>query len=390
MKRAWIMVLMWCGTCCALAVEEPFPGEREWVSKLGDVVKGRFQSCTSSSVAVKVDRRRVEIPLNRLDEEDAALVRSLTGTAARRDLKLAETFWPLIMKELVNVTWTPVEKDISRGGGAARKGAVKSTSGSRKVDGFSCTTSLTVIQGPPFRIREYYRPPVRPANGSGQKNFDMVLESGELDAYYDTGKGLLAPGRHLPDDRTEMRGPAASLLPEGEKIAAREIKRFSNADYSLMRAKNPVRGAYETCRPNFLCRKVLSFYWNTEGSMVCGIMKLEYDNARVAVLFDAERKLMNAPGLGYAVMVSRMQKKSRDPRAKDKHYIHVALAADGLPVWRHEGPENEAGMDPLRYAELRESEKKVLLGKEKEREKAFRFRWEARKRLVESARKRNN
>lgn len=66
--------------------------------------------------------------------------------------------------------------------------------------------------------------------------------------------------------------------------------------------------------------------------MVCGVMKLEYDNARVAVLFDAEKKLMNAPGLGYAVMISRMNKKSRDPKVRDEHYYHVGLAADGLPL----------------------------------------------------------
>lgn len=72
-------MLAWCGACCALAEDYPFPGEREWVSKLGDVVKGTFQSCTGAKVAVKVDRKRVEIPLNRLDEEDAALVRLPDG-----------------------------------------------------------------------------------------------------------------------------------------------------------------------------------------------------------------------------------------------------------------------------------------------------------------------
>lgn len=46
-------------------------------------------------------------------------------------------------------------------------------------------------------------------------------------------------------------------------------------------------------------------------------------------------------------------------------------------------------MDPLRYGELRESEKKVVEEKEKEREKALRAKLEARQRLVESARKRN-
>ena len=52
-------------------------------------------------------------------------------------------------------------------------------------------------------------------------------------------------------------------------------------------------------------------YWNTEGEMVCGVMKLDYDNMRVAALFDGRRKLMNAPGLGYAVILSRLDKKGR-------------------------------------------------------------------------------
>lgn len=102
-------------------------------------------------------------------------------------------------------------------------------------------------------------------------------------------------------------------------------------------AKNSVKGGYETCKPNFLTRKILSFQWSTEGKMVCGVMKLEYDNARVAVLFDAEKKLMNAPGLGYAVMISRMNKKSRDPKVRDEHYYHVGLAADGLPFTTMKG-----------------------------------------------------
>ena len=169
-----------------------------------------------------MDRKRVEIPLNRLDEEDAALVRSLTGTTARRDIKLAETFWPYIMKELEKVTWIPVEKDISpRFSGAARKAATKTTAGTRKVDGFSCTTSVTSIRGNPFVIREYYSPQVRSTSGGGPKNFNLVLENGEVYACYDTGKGLLAPGKHFLEARTEMRGPVSSLLPPGEKIAAR-------------------------------------------------------------------------------------------------------------------------------------------------------------------------
>lgn len=115
MKLLLIAVLVWCGAVGAPAEEYAFPGEREWISKLGDVVRGSFQSCTGSKLALKTGRKRVEIPLNRLDEEDAALVNSLTGTAARRDLKLAAMLWPFLMKELEKVTWTTVEKDISPG-----------------------------------------------------------------------------------------------------------------------------------------------------------------------------------------------------------------------------------------------------------------------------------
>ena len=121
--------------------------------------------------------------------------------------------------------------------------------------------------------------------------------------------------------------------------------------------------------------------------MVCGIMKLDYDNMRVAALFDDQRKLMNAPGLGYAVILSRLDKKGRDSR-EDGRYYHVALAADGLPVYHHEGPEDEAAMNPLLYGKLRDSEKKAALAEERKREQAFRARQEARQRLVESARKR--
>ena len=67
----------------------------------------------------------------------------------------------------------------------------------------------------------------------------------------------------------------------------------------------------------------------------------------------------------------------------------MALAADGLPVYYHEGPEDEAAMNPLLYGKLRDSEKKADLAEEKRREQAFRARREARRRLVESARKRN-
>ena len=79
MKLLLLAVLVWCGAVCAPADEYAFPGEREWISKLGDVVKGSFQSCTGSRLALKTGRKRVEIPLNRLDEEDAALAASLTG-----------------------------------------------------------------------------------------------------------------------------------------------------------------------------------------------------------------------------------------------------------------------------------------------------------------------
>lgn len=390
MKRTLIAILMWCGAFCAPAGDDAFPGEREWVSKLGDVVTGSYQSGTNAKVAINVGRKRVDIPLNRLDEEDAALVRSLTKPAARRDLKLAEMLWPFIMKELDKVTWSPVVKDISpQFDATARKAATKSTDSVRKVDGISCNVSLYSIPGPPFRIREYYRPQVRPTRGGGQKNFDLVLERGELYAYYDPARGLLTSGSYYLEERTDMRGPVSSLLPRGEHIAAREVKSSGNADYSLYMERRPVKGGYETCKPNSLRKKKVTVYWNTEGRMVCGVMKLEYDNANVAVLFDAEKKLMNAPGLGYAVILSRMSKKSKDPNLKDEFYYHVALAADGLPVYHHEGPEDEEAMDPIKSGKLRESEKKTAQAREKERDQAVRTRQEARRRLVESARKRN-
>ena len=106
-------------------------------------------------------------------------------------------------------------------------------------------------------------------------------------------------------------------------------------------------------------------YWNTEGEMVCGVMKLDYDNMRVAALFDGRRKLMNAPGLGYAVILSRLDKKGRGLKEKGRYY-HVALAADGLPVYYHEDPEDEAAMNPLLYGKLRDSEKKAALAEEKD------------------------
>ena len=201
-------------------------------------------------------------------------------------------------------------------------------------------------------------------------------------------KGDLIPSKCLSEERTEMRAPVSSLLPPAEQLAARESKNYRNADYSLLVENRPVKGAYETCKPNSLGRKKLVMYWNTEGEMVCGVMKLDYDNMRVAALFDGRRKLMNAPGLGYAVILSRLDKKGRGLKEKGRYY-HVALAADGLPVYYHEGPEDEAAMNPLLYGKLRDSEKKAALAEEKRREQAFRARREARRRLVESARKRN-
>lgn len=388
MKFLLLAVLAWCGAVCAPADEYAFPGEREWISKLGDVVKGSFQSCTASKLALKTGRKRVEIPLNRLDEEDAALVNSLTGPTARRDFKLAAMLWPFLMKELEKVTWTAVEKDISsRYNETARKNPAKTFTGTRKIDGLVCTTTLSAIPGSPFRIQEYYRPQNRPESARGQKGFDMVLDQGELSACYDAGKGLLVPSSYMPRERTEMRGPVSSLLPEGEKLAAREVKSYSNMDYSLAMETRPVKGAYETCRPNSLGRKKLVMYWNTEGQMVCGVLKLEYDNLRLAALFDGQCRLMNAPGLGYAVILSRMGKKGRDS-GEGGHYYHVALAADGLPVYHHEGPEDETAINPLLYGKLRDSEKKEALAKEKERDQALRAKQQARRRLVESARKR--
>ncbi|UQT45945.1 hypothetical protein M5E88_07165 [Akkermansia muciniphila] len=147
--------------------------------QIGDVVKGSFHSCTGAGAVLKIGRRHVEIPLTRLDEEDAALAASLTGAEARRNLKLAAMLWPFLMKELQKVTWTPAEKNISpRYHEMARKKNAGALTGTRKVDGLVCATSLSIIQGPPFRIREYFRPQARPESGRGQKNFDVVLEQG--------------------------------------------------------------------------------------------------------------------------------------------------------------------------------------------------------------------
>ena len=49
MKCLLFAVLAWCGVVCAPAEEYAFPGEREWISKFGDVVKGSFDSCKATS-----------------------------------------------------------------------------------------------------------------------------------------------------------------------------------------------------------------------------------------------------------------------------------------------------------------------------------------------------
>lgn len=126
----------------------------------------------------------------------------------------------------------------------------------------------------------------------------MVLDQGSLYAYYDTGKGLLIPSKYMPEERTEMRAPVSSLLPPGERLAARETKSYSNADYSLSMESRPVKGAYETCKPNSLGKKKLGDVLEYGGQNGLRLMKLDYDNMRVAALFDDQRKLMNAPGAG--------------------------------------------------------------------------------------------
>ena len=179
----------------------------------------------------------MEIPLTRLDEEDAALAASLTGAEARRNLKLAAMLWPFLMKELQKVTWTPAEKNISpRYHEMARKKNAGALTGTRKVDGLVCATSLSIIQGPPFRIREYFRPQARPESGRGQKNFDVVLEQGSRCAYYDMDKGVLIPSKCLSEERTEMRAPVSSLLPPAEQLAARESKNYRKTG-SLVRKR---------------------------------------------------------------------------------------------------------------------------------------------------------
>ena len=163
MKCLLFAVLAWCGAVCAPAEEYAFPGEREWISKFGDVVKGSFHSCTGAGAVLKIGRRHVEIPLTRLDEEDAALAASLTGAEARRNLKLAAMLWPFLMKELQKVTWTPAEKNISpRYHEMARKKNAGALTGTRKVDGLVCATSLSIIQGPPF-------PGILPSAGASGK-----------------------------------------------------------------------------------------------------------------------------------------------------------------------------------------------------------------------------
>ena len=286
-------------------------GEREWISKFGDVVKGSFHSCTGAGAVLKIGRRHVEIPLTRLDEEDAALAASLTGAEARRNLKLAAMLWPFLMKELQKVTWTPAEKNISpRYHEMARKKNAGALTGTRKVDGLVCATSLSIIQGPPFRIREYFRPRARPESGRGQKNFDVVLEQGSRCAYYDMDKGVLIPSKCLSEERTEMRAPVSSLLPPAEQLAARESKITGMRITPCLWKTAPSREPMKRASPIPWEEKKLVMYWNTEGEMVCGVMKLDYDNMRVAALFDGRRKLMNAPGLGYAVILSRLDKKA--------------------------------------------------------------------------------
>ena len=68
-------------------------------------------------------------------------------------------------------------------------------------------------------------------------------------------KGVLIPSKCLSEERTEMRAPVSSLLPPAEQLAARESKNYRNADYSLLVENRPVKGAYETCKPNSLGRK---------------------------------------------------------------------------------------------------------------------------------------
>ena len=154
LKTTLGMLLLYGGACISMAAGVSFPGEREWVSKLGSVVTGSFLSCTESKVALRVNRQRVEIPLERLDEGDTALVKSLATPTARRDIKLAETLWPFIMQELEQVSWTPVQKDISPLFNAAdRKLPSKSMTRQLKVDGVACKTSDMLLSGRTVQAR---------------------------------------------------------------------------------------------------------------------------------------------------------------------------------------------------------------------------------------------
>ena len=78
-------------------------------------------------------------------------------------------------------------------------------------------------------------------------------------------RGVLVPSKCLSEERTEMRAPVSSLLPPARTACRERIKNYRNADYSLLVENRPVKGAYETCKPNSLGRKKLVMYWNTEG-----------------------------------------------------------------------------------------------------------------------------
>lgn len=390
MKFKLLGLLCLLGVGSSLVAQDlPFPAEREWLSKLGDVVTGSYQGCTGTKVVLKAKDRRMEIPLNRLDEEDAAFVKTLIEPSARRDLKLAELFWPLIMKELSKVNWQPVLRDINPSfNAAARKNPQKNVKGTVKIEGLVCDTSSWIVKGKPFFIRQGYSAQTRSGSG-GMNKFDVSLKSGESVAYYDDKTGLLTGRQLYQEERTGMRGAVASLLPANMPIAAKESREYRNEGSSDGLPNSWIKGPYETCKPNGLERKQLSIYWDTKGKVACGVMYLQYDNADIYLLFDRERKLMNAPGLGYAVLLSRASKKGKT-REGGEYYYHVAFAADGLPVYHHEGPEDSADLNPLMHNRLRDSEKKEFHAKEQAREKELRSKLESRQGLMESAIKRKS
>ncbi len=115
--------------------------------------------------------------------------------------------------------------------------------GTRKVDGLVCTTSLSAIKGPPFRIQEYCRPQARPESGRGQKNFDMVLDQGSLYAYYDTGKGLLIPSKYMPEERTEMRAPCFLPASSGRTTRRKGDKILQQCGLPPVHGKPPRQGS---------------------------------------------------------------------------------------------------------------------------------------------------